>query len=112
MTKLLWLAAAALAAFVAAAGITRLVLRTSPAVAPTEQVPIRPTLDRVTVENRLWMPSGQPWQDFLAAAALDLIPEGMVWVPGSEFWMGDDEKTDDGRSLFPDAPRHLVRVDG
>ena len=31
-------------------------------------------------------------------------PEGMVWVPGGNFWMGDD--------FFPDAPPHLVYVDG
>ena len=37
-------------------------------------------------------------------------PDGMVWMPGGQFWMGaavgDEEK-------FPDAcPRHLVYVDG
>lgn len=32
-------------------------------------------------------------------------PQGMVWIPGGEFWMGADE--------FPDAqPWHLVFVDG
>ncbi len=32
-------------------------------------------------------------------------PEGMVWIPGGEFWMGADE--------FPDAqPWHKVYVDG
>lgn len=32
-------------------------------------------------------------------------PEGMVWIPGGEFWMGADE--------FPDAqPWHRVYVDG
>ena len=32
-------------------------------------------------------------------------PEGMVWVPGGSYWMGDNE--------FPDAmPEHLVTVDG
>src|SRR5262245_59755662 len=31
--------------------------------------------------------------------------EGMVWIPGGKFWMGDEE--------FPDAhPVHQVRVDG
>jgi formylglycine-generating enzyme required for sulfatase activity len=34
-------------------------------------------------------------------------PEGMVWIPGGEFWMGVDDQH------FPDAqPVHLVRVDG
>ena len=37
-------------------------------------------------------------------------PDGMLWIPGGQFWMGaaegDEEK-------FPDAePRHLVYVDG
>jgi sulfatase modifying factor 1 len=32
-------------------------------------------------------------------------PEGMAWVPGGRFWMGDNE--------YPDAqPEHLVAVDG
>lgn len=31
-------------------------------------------------------------------------PEGMVWVPGGWFWMGDE--------TFGDAPPHLVYVDG
>jgi formylglycine-generating enzyme required for sulfatase activity len=32
-------------------------------------------------------------------------PEGMVWIPGGEFWMGAEE--------FPDAqPWHRVSVDG
>src|SRR5690349_9083555 len=34
-----------------------------------------------------------------------LTPEGMVWIPGGEFWMGDER--------FPDAtPVHRVYVDG
>ncbi len=34
-------------------------------------------------------------------------PEGMVWIPGGEFWMGSDDPE------FPDAaPVHRVRVDG
>ena len=34
-------------------------------------------------------------------------PEGMVWVPGGTFWMGNDDP------MFPDAkPVHLVAVDG
>jgi sulfatase modifying factor 1 len=33
------------------------------------------------------------------------VPEGMVWIPGGEFWMGADE--------FPDAqPWHRVYLDG
>jgi formylglycine-generating enzyme len=33
------------------------------------------------------------------------VPEGMVWIPGGEFWMGSDD--------FPDAqPWHRVYVDG
>ncbi len=33
------------------------------------------------------------------------VPDGMVWVPGGSFWMGDNN--------FPDAqPEHLVYVDG
>jgi formylglycine-generating enzyme required for sulfatase activity len=33
------------------------------------------------------------------------VPEGMVWIPGGEFWMGAEE--------FPDAqPWHRVSVDG
>src|ERR1700757_2696873 len=34
-------------------------------------------------------------------------PEGMVWIPGGDFWMGSDEP------MFPDArPVHRVYVDG
>jgi formylglycine-generating enzyme required for sulfatase activity len=34
-----------------------------------------------------------------------LAPEGMVWIPGGDFWMGDDH--------FQDAqPIHIVYVDG
>ncbi len=40
----------------------------------------------------------------LAAWTLFWPPQGMVWVPGGEFWMGDD--------MFPDAPPHRVYVDG
>src|SRR5690242_19385329 len=40
-----------------------------------------------------------------ASAAPGKAPEGMAWVPGGWFWMGDGE--------FPDAqPEHLVYVDG
>ena len=39
------------------------------------------------------------------ASAPGPAPEGMVWIPGGEFWMGADE--------FPDAqPWHRVYVDG
>lgn len=39
------------------------------------------------------------------SAAPGSAPEGMVWVPGGWFWMGDEQ--------FPDAqPVHLVYVDG
>lgn len=39
------------------------------------------------------------------SAAPGLAPEGMVWVPGGWYWMGDEQ--------FPDAqPVHLVYVDG
>ena len=31
-------------------------------------------------------------------------PEGMAWIPGGWFWMGDND--------LPDAPEHLVYVDG
>ena len=35
-------------------------------------------------------------------------PDGMVWVPGGEFWMGTDSK-----DAWPDEqPAHQVRVDG
>ncbi len=40
----------------------------------------------------------------VAGWTLFWAPEGMVWVPGGEFWMGDD--------LFPDAPPQRVHVDG
>src|SRR5262249_11808300 len=34
-------------------------------------------------------------------------PEGMIWIPGGEFWMGSDNPE------FPDArPVHLVTLDG
>ena len=40
-----------------------------------------------------------------SAAPPGPTPEGMAWVPGGSFWMGDNE--------FPDAlPEHLVSVDG
>jgi len=49
-----------------------------------------------------------------AAASIDSpiarsgeVPEGMVWIPGGEFWMGSAEP------MFPDArPIHKVYVDG
>src|SRR5688500_8723926 len=34
-------------------------------------------------------------------------PEGMVWVPGGWFWMGD-AMFDLGNESFQDAPPHLV----
>jgi formylglycine-generating enzyme required for sulfatase activity len=33
-------------------------------------------------------------------------PDGMVWVPGGRYWMGANDPD------FPDAPEHLVYVDG
>jgi sulfatase modifying factor 1 len=40
-------------------------------------------------------------------------PEGMVWIPGGEFYMGSDEDNDAGLPLLPDAlPVHKVYVDG
>jgi formylglycine-generating enzyme required for sulfatase activity len=37
-------------------------------------------------------------------------PEGMVWVPGGEFWMGGDHSADP--KTFDEWPRHKVYVDG
>jgi sulfatase modifying factor 1 len=42
---------------------------------------------------------------FIAAARARQAPEGMVWVPGGAFWMGDKEFTDA-------TPVHRVEVDG
>lgn len=47
------------------------------------------------------------WQTNTHAAQRADGPEGMVWVPGGEFWMGSEEP------MFPDArPIHRVYVDG
>src|SRR5262245_30456672 len=32
--------------------------------------------------------------------------EGMVWIPGGEFWMGSDD------GPYDERPRHFVTVDG
>lgn len=48
--------------------------------------------------------TGLAW-GFLAPSA----PEGMVWIPPGEFWMGDDSD----RKKYPDAwPIHKVRLKG
>jgi sulfatase modifying factor 1 len=40
-------------------------------------------------------------------------PEGMVWIPGGEFYMGSDIKNEFGQLVFEDAAElHLVYVDG
>src|SRR3954462_9907103 len=44
-------------------------------------------------------------------------PEGMVWIPGGEFWMGSKDPTTDtvggGHEPMRDArPIHRVQVDG
>jgi formylglycine-generating enzyme required for sulfatase activity len=50
-------------------------------------------------------PAAKPPQQLNAAAPPGPAPEGMAWVPGGKFWMGDND--------FPDAlPEHLVEVDG
>jgi sulfatase modifying factor 1 len=38
------------------------------------------------------------------------VPEGMVWVPGGQFWMGAYKG--DEEIFFDAVPRHLVYVDG
>jgi sulfatase modifying factor 1 len=59
----------------------------------------------------LWGAAGAGLCFALAALGYALLrpgppPEGMVWIPGGEFWMG----TDDG---FPDTqPVHRVQLDG
>ncbi len=53
------------------------------------------------------MPQAQPVEESprKPSAPTGPAPEGMVWIPGGEFWMGADE--------FPDAqPWHRVYVDG
>jgi hypothetical protein len=56
-------------------------------------------------DNKTLQPAG------LSVASVNRVPppgpapEGMVWIPGGEFWMGADE--------FPDSqPWHRVYVDG
>ena len=47
------------------------------------------------------------WQTNSHAAQPVDAPQGMVWIPGGEFWMGSEEP------MFPDArPVHRVYVDG
>ena len=53
----------------------------------------------------VWVSTGSFWPDLISTNLQAIIPQGMVWVPGGEFDMGDDD--------FPDArPIHRVRVDG
>ncbi len=50
---------------------------------------------------------GAPASALNAASSPEVAPQGMVWVPGGEFWMGSNEPS------FGDAhPWHKVNVDG
>lgn len=52
-------------------------------------------------------PTGQPWSDFFLSHSAVLLNDGMVWIPGGTFIMGDPD------AAFADTqPLHRVHVDG
>ena len=56
-------------------------------------------------DNKTLQPAGLSVADVNRVPPPGPVPEGMVWIPGGEFWMGADE--------FPDSqPWHRVYVDG
>ena len=56
-------------------------------------------------DNKTLQPAGLSVADVNLVPPPGPAPEGMVWIPGGEFWMGADE--------FPDSqPWHRVYVDG
>jgi formylglycine-generating enzyme required for sulfatase activity len=61
----------------------------------------------VVLGQGAFAPTGEAPPAINKAEPLGPAPEGMVWVPGGQFWMGDNYPD------FPDArPVHLVYVDG
>lgn len=78
---------------------------------PPETVPRSPkaaSASRVIVAAAILIAvAGAAWAAWTLA---EPPPDGMVWVPGGEFWMGAADGDED---KFPDAtPRHRVYVDG
>ena len=76
-----------------------------------EQIPTTMTCDMGISAARQSRPAAAPQNPSADAPALNPTTppgpasEGMLWIPGGEFWMGVDE--------FPDAqPLHRVYVDG